>query len=153
MPLIRWQPLREIDELQQEMNRFFDVLVPKESIGNGEKSLLNFVPSAELIDTPTAVNLKLEVPGIDPKDIDIEVTADSVSIRGERKSEITTEEKGVTRTEFRYGEFNRVIPLPVRIKNTDVKATYKDGILSLALPKVEEEQNRVVKVAIAAGEG
>lgn len=152
MPLIRWQPLREIDELQQEMNRFFDVLVPKESISNGEKSLLNFVPSAELIDTPTAVNLKLEVPGIDPKDIDIEVTADSVSIRGERKSESTTEEKGVSRTEFRYGEFHRVIPLPVRIKNTDVKATYKDGILTLALPKVEEEQNRVVKVAIAAGE-
>jgi len=149
MPLIRWQPLREIDELQQEMNRFFDVLVPKESIGNGERSLLNFVPSAELIDTPEAVNLKLEVPGIDPKDIDIEVTADSVSIRGERKSESTIEEKGVTRTEFRYGEFHRVIPLPVRIKNTDVKATYKDGILSLALPKVEEEQNRVVKVAIA----
>ena len=152
MPLIRWQPLREIDELQQEMNRFFDVLVPKESIGNGERSLLNFVPSAELIDTPEAVNLKLEVQGIDPKDIDIEVTADSVSIRGERKSESTIEEKGVTRTEFRYGEFHRVIPLPVRIKNTDVKATYKDGILSLALPKVEEEQNRVVKVAIAAGE-
>jgi HSP20 family protein len=149
MPLIRWQPLREIDELQQEMNRFFDVLVPKESIGNGERSLLNFVPSAELIDTPEAVNLKLEVQGIDPKDIDIEVTADSVSIRGERKSESTIEEKGVTRTEFRYGEFHRVIPLPVRIKNTDVKATYKDGILSLALPKVEEEQNRVVKVAIA----
>jgi len=152
MPLIRWQPLREIDELQQEMNRFFDVLVPKESIGKGERSLLNFVPSAELIDTPEAVNLKLEVPGIDPKDIDIEVTADSVSIRGERKSESTIEEKGVTRTEFRYGEFHRVIPLPVRIKNTDVKATYKDGILTLALPKVEEEQNRVVKVAIAAGE-
>ena len=149
MPLIRWQPLREIDELQQEMNRFFDVLVPKESIGNGERSLLNFVPSAELIDTPEAVNLKLEVPGIDPKDIDIEVTPDSVSIRGERKSESMIEEKGVTRTEFRYGEFHRVIPLPVRIKNTDVKATYKDGILTLALPKVEEEQNRVVKVAIA----
>ena len=149
MPLIRWQPLREIDEIQQEMNRFFDVLVPKESIGNGERSLLNFVPSAELIDTPEAVNLKLEVPGIDPKDIDIEVTADSVSIRGERKIESMIEEKGVTRTEFRYGEFHRVIPLPVRIKNTDVKATYKDGILTLALPKVEEEQNRVVKVAIA----
>ena len=72
-----------------------------------------------------------------------------VSIRGERKSESKTEEKGMTRTEFRYGEFHRVIPLPVHINNTDVKATYKDGILSLALPKVEEEQNRVVKVAIA----
>jgi HSP20 family protein len=153
MPLIRFQPLREIDELQREMNRFFDVLMPKESTANGEKAGWNFVPSAELIDTPEAVNLKLEVPGIDPKDIDIEVTADSVSIRGERKSESKTEEKGITRTEFRYGEFHRVIPLPVHIKNTDVKATYKDGILTLDLPKVVEEQNRVVKVAISAGEG
>ena len=153
MSLIRWQPFREIDELQREMNRFFDVLMPKESIDNGEKALWNFVPSAELIDTPEAVSLKLEVPGIDPKDIDIEVTADSVSIRGERKSESKTEEKGVTRTEFRYGEFHRVIPLSVHVKNTDVKATYKDGILTLDLPKVEEEQNRVVKVAITSGEG
>ena len=74
MSLIRWQPFREIDELQREMNRFFDVLMPKESIDNGEKAGWNFVPSAELIDTPEAVNLKLEVPGIDPKDIEIEPT-------------------------------------------------------------------------------
>jgi HSP20 family protein len=153
MALIRWQPFREVDELQREMNRFFDVLIPRESIANGEKTLGRFVPSAELIDTPEAVNLKLEIPGIDPNKIDIEVTADSVSIRGERKSENKTEEKGVTRTEFRYGEFYRVIPLPVQVKNTHVKATYKDGILFLDLPKVAEEQNRVVKVAITAGEG
>jgi HSP20 family protein len=153
MALIRLQPFREIDELQREMNRFFDVLIPKDSIVNGEKDLGHFVPSAELIDTPEAVNLKLEIPGIDPQNIDVQVTADSVSIRGERKSESKTEEKGLTRTEFRYGEFYRVIPLPVHVKNTEVKATYKDGILSLDLPKVAQEQNRVVKVAIAAGEG
>jgi HSP20 family protein len=72
MSLIRWQPFREIDELQREMNRFFDVLMPKESIDNGEKAGWNFVPSAELIDTPVVVNLKLEVPGIDPSTINVE---------------------------------------------------------------------------------
>jgi HSP20 family protein len=146
MSLIRWQPFREIDDLQREMNRFFDTLMPRSLAGDGEKGLWNFVPAAELVDNPEALNIKLEVPGIDPKDIDIEVTADSVSIRGERKSETKTEEKGVTRTEFRYGQFHRVIPLPVRVNNTNVKADYKDGILTLDLPKVEEEQNRVVKV-------
>lgn len=83
---------------------------------------------------------------MDAKDLDIQVTADAVSVSGERKSESKSESNGIKRTEFRYGKFQRVIPLPVRIQNTDVKAEYKDGILHLTLPKAEEEKNRVVKV-------
>ncbi|MGB6170002.1 MAG: Hsp20 family protein, partial [Geitlerinemataceae cyanobacterium] len=56
------------------------------------------------------------------------------------------EENGMTRTEFRYGKFQRVIPLPARIENTQVKAEYKDGVLKMSLPKAEEEKNKVVKV-------
>ena len=67
-------------------------------------------------------------------------------IAGERKSETKTEENGRTQTEFRYGKFSRVIPLPVKIQNTNVTAEYKDGILNLTLPKAEEEKNKVVKV-------
>jgi HSP20 family protein len=85
---------------------------------------------------------------MEAKDIDIQVTAEAVAISGERKSEIKTEEKGMTRTEFRYGKFRRVIPLPVRIQNTNVSADYKDGILTLTLPKAEEEKNKVVKVSL-----
>jgi HSP20 family protein len=76
----------------------------------------------------------------------IQVTEKAVAISGERKSETKTEDKGRTRTEFHYGKFQRVIPLPVKIQNTDVKAEYKDGILNLILPKKEEEKNKVVKV-------
>ncbi len=148
MALIRWQPFQEVNELQREMNRFFDTLMPRTVADDSEKNLWNFVPAAELVDTPEAIHIKLEVPGIDPNNIDIEVTAEAVSIRGERKSENKTEEKGVTRTEFRYGQFHRVIPLPVRINNTNAKADYKDGILTLDLPKVEEEKNRVVKLNV-----
>jgi len=99
-----------------------------------------------MTETADAIHLKLEVPGMEAKDINIEATADSVSISGERKSETKTEEGGVTRTEFRYGSFRRIIPLSSRIQNTDIKAEYKDGILTLALPKAEEEKNKVVKV-------
>ena len=146
MTLMRWEPFREIDTLQREMNRLFDSFggeTSPEQIARG-----SFVPPAEIRETPDAIHLKLEVPGIDAKDIDIQASAEAISIGGERKSETKTEEKGMTRSEFRYGKFRRVIPLPVRIQNTSVTAEYKDGILTLTLPKAEEEKNRVVKVSL-----
>jgi HSP20 family protein len=129
------------------MNRLFDRLVPTD-VGNGEKMGLSFIPAAEITETPEAVQLKLEIPGMEAKDLNVEVTADSLTINGERKSEIKTEEEGFTRTEFRYGKFHRVIPLPVQVDNNNVAAEYKDGILNLTLPKAEEEKNKVVKVSI-----
>ncbi|PMB17552.1 Hsp20/alpha crystallin family protein [Fischerella thermalis] len=143
MALVRWEPFREIDTLQRQMNRLFDELMPTaRETANG----ITFVPPAEMEETPDAIHLKLEVPGMDAKDLDVQVSADSVSIMGERKSETKTEEKGMTRTEFRYGKFQRMIPLPARVQNTNVQAEYKDGILKLTLPKAEEEKNKVVKV-------
>ncbi len=147
MALIRWEPFREVESLQKEMNRLFDRLVPTD-VGDGEKMGLSFIPAAEMTETPEAVQLKLEIPGMEAKDLNVEVTADSLTINGERKSEIKTEEEGFTRTEFRYGKFHRVIPLPVRVDNNNVTAEYKDGILNLTLPKAEEEKNKVVKVSI-----
>lgn len=145
MALIRWQPLREMDALRHEMNRLFDDFGMPTSRQNGD---LMFVPAAEIDETEEAVNLRLEIPGIEAKDLDIQVTAEAVSISGERRSESRTEEKGVTRSEFRYGSFQRTIPLPARINNQDVKADYKDGILTLSLPKAEEEKHKVVKVTL-----
>ena len=147
MALIRWEPFREVESLQKEMNRLLDRIVPTD-VGNGEKVGLSFIPAAEMTETPEAVQLKLEIPGMEAKDLNLEVTADSLTINGERKSEIKTEEEGFTRTEFRYGKFHRVIPLPVRVDNNNVTAEYKDGILNLTLPKAEEEKNKVVKVSI-----
>jgi HSP20 family protein len=142
MAIIRWDPFREMNALRQEMNRLFDDALVPTSRENG----LSFMPAAELEEADEAVLLKLEIPGIESKDLDIQVTAESVSITGERKSEMKTEERGLTRTEFRYGKFQRVIPLPVRINNQEVKADYKDGILHLTLPKAVEERNKIVKV-------
>lgn len=95
-----------------------------------------------------AVYLKLEVPGIDAKNLDVQVTAEAVSISGQRQAETKTDQKGVTRSEFRYGKFQRVIPLPARIQNDKVEADYQDGILMLTLPKAEAEKTKVVKVNI-----
>lgn len=107
---------------------------------------LSKVPAAEIQETEDAIHLKIELPGIEAKDLDVQVTENAVYISGERKSETKTEEKGVTRSEFHYGKFQRVIPLSARIQNTKVTVDYKDGILNLILPKTEQEKNKVVKV-------
>jgi len=145
MALIRWEPFREVDSLQRDMNRLFDSLM---RTGDGETSSMTFVPAAEIEETPETVHLKLEIPGMEAKDLDVQVTAEAVAVSGERKSETKTEEKGMTRSEFRYGSFRRVIPLPTRIKNDEVQAEYKNGVLDLTLPKAEAEKNKVVKVNI-----
>ncbi|MBE9190801.1 Hsp20/alpha crystallin family protein [Gloeocapsopsis crepidinum LEGE 06123] len=145
MALIRWEPFREVDSLQRDMNRLFDSLM---RTGDGETSSMAFVPAAEIEETPETVHLKLEIPGMEAKDLDVQVTAEAVAVSGERKSETKTEEKGMTRSEFRYGSFRRVIPLPTRIKNDEVQAEYKNGVLDLTLPKAEAEKNKVVKVNI-----
>ncbi|MEH2364969.1 Hsp20/alpha crystallin family protein [Nostoc sp.] len=143
MTLVRWNPWREIDTLQHQINSLFeDTRVPS---GLFDKALSK-VPAAEIQETENAIHLKLELPGIEAKDLDVQVTENAVYVSGERKSETKTEEKGVTRSEFHYGKFQRVIPLSARIKNTDVTADYKDGILNLILPKTEQEKNKVVKV-------
>lgn len=143
MALVRWNPWREANTLQRQINRLFDeTLVPA---AVWERGLIR-VPAAEMEDTPDAIHLKLELPGMEAKDLDVQVTENAVYISGERKSETKTEENGVTRSEFHYGKFQRVIPLPARIQNTNVTAEHKDGILNLTLPKAEEEKNKVVKV-------
>jgi len=144
MALVRYNPWHEMNSLQRQLNHLFDDALTPENWGDFGN--LSKVPAAELTETDDAVHLKLEVPGMEAKDLDVQVMVDRVAIAGERKSETKTEENGKTRSEFRYGKFSRVIPLPVRIQNTNVTADYKDGILNLTLPKAEEEKNKVVKV-------
>ncbi|WP_427159602.1 Hsp20/alpha crystallin family protein [Aliinostoc sp. HNIBRCY26] len=154
MALIRWEPFRdierlepfrEIDTLQRQMNRLFERLMPTDG---AERMGFAFIPAAEIEEKEDAIHLKLEVPGLESKDITVEATPDAIVISGERKSETTTEEGGVTRSEFRYGRFQREIPLPCQIQNEKVQAEYKNGILRLTLPKAESERQKVVKVNV-----
>ena len=141
----RWEPFGEFDTLRKEMDKLFDQfrLGWKEE-GNG----FGFVPSAEIDETDTEIHLKLEVPGMEADDLDIEVTDDAVAIKGERKSETKTEEKGGFRSEFHYGKFERLIPMPARIAKDQVDAEYKAGVLRLTIPKSQEETTEAVKVKV-----
>ncbi|MCC5610944.1 Hsp20/alpha crystallin family protein [Nostoc sp. CHAB 5834] len=139
----RYNPWQELNTLERHINGLLgDTRVPSARL---EKGFIK-VPAAELQETDDAIHLKLELPGLEAKDLDIQVTQDAVHISGERKSQTKTENNGTTRSEFYYGKFQRVIPLSARIQNTNVTADYKDGILNLTLPKSEQEKNKVVKV-------
>ncbi|MBD2682488.1 MULTISPECIES: Hsp20/alpha crystallin family protein [Nostoc] len=141
--LVRYSPWQELNALERHLNGLLgDTKVPSARF---EKAFIR-VPAVELQETKDAIHLKLELPGISAKDLDVQVTEDAVHISGERKSETKTEEKGTTKSEFYYGKFQRVIPLSTRVQNTNVTAEYKDGILNLTLPKTEQEKNKVVKV-------
>lgn len=145
MALIRWQPFREMDSLQREMNRLFESLSSKTQSEEGRV----YIPPAEMEETPEAIDLKLEVPGMDAKDINIQVSAEAVSISGERKSVSRTNAEGQKCSEFSYGSFRRLISLPTRVQNTNVSAEYKEGILHLTLPKDEAEKTKVIKVNLS----
>ena len=146
MTLIRWQPFSEMNSLQRDMNRLFEALAPAEET----RQQMSFMPLAEMEETEDAIHLRVEIPGMDADNLDVQVTKEAVMISGERQTKSKSEKNGMTRSEFRYGKFSRTIPLSTRIDNNSVKGDYQDGILSLELPKQKEEENRVTKVKLGS---
>ena len=141
MALIRWQPFREIETLRHQFDQLFDELA-----GGNRESEMTWMPLVELQDADANLILRAQIPGIEAKDLDVHFTRDAVSIAGEHRYQNKAEEKGFFRSEFRYGKFQRLVPLPVHVQNDRVQAEFKNGILTLTLPKVEQAQRRVVKI-------
>jgi HSP20 family protein len=138
------QPFTEIETIRQQLDKAFDQLATTRD--NSEAA---WMPALELVDAGDNFVLKAQLPGIDPKDVDVQVTREAISISGERRCENTDEKPGCVRSEFRYGKFHRVLSLPAPIQNGSVEAECKDGILTLTLPKVTEARNKVVKINLA----
>jgi HSP20 family protein len=139
-----WQPFTSIETIRQQLDKVFDQLATTR-----DNSEATWMPALEVADAGDNFVLKAQLPGIDPKDIDVQVTPEAISISGERRYENTEEKSGYVRSEFRYGKFHRMLPLPAPIQNDSVQAECKDGILTLTLPKVTEARNKVVKINLA----
>jgi HSP20 family protein len=128
------------------MRRQFDQLFAEMTQPVDQQAQPTWRPAIELQDEGNNVVVRAQLPGMEAKDLNVEVTKEAISITGERRHEQKTEDKGFFKSEFRYGQFHRVVPLPVAVQNDKVQAEYKDGVLTLTLPKVEAVRNRVVKV-------
>jgi HSP20 family protein len=128
------------------MRRQFDQLFADMIQPTDQQAQPTWRPAIELQNEGDNVVVRAQLPGMEAKDLNVEVTKEAVLITGERRHEQKTEDNGMFKSEFRYGQFRRVVPLPVAVQNDKVQAEYKDGVLTLTLPKVEEVRNRVVKV-------
>ena len=144
--LIIWKN-QEFNKLRKDVDRMFDRLWGEFGLSSFARTAGGF-PKFDLVETEKNLIVKVEVPGIDPDNIDIAITENSVRIKGELKQDTISNKEGFVSTERRYGSFSRTLQLPCRIRVDKVKAAYKKGILNIIMPKYEQERSRVVKVEI-----
>ena len=131
-------------DLRREMEGLFNQAYGEEGAGGW---LAGFVPEIDVAETDNAYEIKAELPGMKPEDIEVELHGDVLTIAGERKEEEETKNKKLHRTERRYGAFRRTITLPEAGDAAKVTAEYEDGILAVAVPKTPENRPKKVKVA------
>jgi HSP20 family protein len=147
--ITRWDPSREFSTLQDRLNRLF-----RESYGpeGREESLTTstFAPPVDVYEDEHNVSLKIEVPGIDEKDIDVRIENNVLTVHGERKFEKEEKEENFRRVERRYGSFTRTFTLPSTVDAEKVSANYDKGILKIELPKKAEAKPKQIKVNVGS---
>src|SRR5246127_34001 len=147
--ITRWDPFREFSTLQDRMNRLF-----RESYGPAgrEESLTTsrFAPPVDVYEDEHNVTLKIEVPGIDEKDIDVRIENNVLTVHGERKFEKEEKEENFRRVERHYGGFTRTFTLPTTVDAEKVTANYDKGVLKIALPKKAEAKPKQIKISVGS---
>lgn len=148
--LTRWNPYRELNALQNSMNRLFDA-----QFGGRDESLTSgaFVPAVDVYEDEHSVQLKLEVPGVAEKDLDIRVENNTLTVSGERKFEKEEKEENFHRIERRYGSFTRSFTLPNTVSTEDVQADCENGVLKIRLAKRAEAKPKQIKVNVGGQKG
>ena len=145
--LTRWDPFRELSVLQDRMNRLFQDFAPR---GEQELTAGNFVPPVDIYEDEQNVTLKVEVPGLDPKDVDVRVENNTLTIKGERKFEKEEKEENYRRVERQYGSFTRTFTLPTTVDAEKVSADYDKGVLKIKLAKKAEAKPKQIKVNVGS---
>lgn len=141
----RWiDPFDLVTDLQDDMNRLFSSSLRRSPPG----SVGEFLPSLEVKEDENQFLLHLDIPGMERKDLDISVTGNTLTVKGERKEEENKKGKGYFYSERRYGSFHRSVELPTEVDADKVAANYKDGVLELVLPKSEKAKPKQIKVDV-----
>ena len=142
-----WDPLDEVATLRRSMERMLEgAAAPRRTTTAHNGNGLVWRPSVEMFETDGEVIVRAELPNIDPEKVDVTVTHDAITLKGETKSEAEDKGRNYYRRELRYGAFTRTLPLATEVKNADAKATYKDGVLEVRIPKSERMKPASVKV-------
>lgn len=152
MTLVKWSPLKEFENMRRDMERVFENTlepfsrrsrwVPKIS-GHGVA-----VPKVDMYDRKNEIVVKAELPGVKKDDVDVTITTESLTIKGETKREQEVKEDDYYCSECSHGSFLRTIPLPAEVNDAKAKAVFKNGVLEITLPKLEAAKAREVKLNV-----
>lgn len=148
MTLIRWSPVRnrELATVQDEVNRLFDSFF-SHTPQRGDYNAV-FTPAVDIEENTDGYMIRMDLPGVSQKDVKVSLTGDLLTIRGERKQESQTERGTFHRIERVYGSFERSFTLGTPVRNDQVKAQVKDGVLEVRVPKAEEAKVRDIEVQV-----
>lgn len=141
MAIVRWDPFRELTALQSEVNRLFS-----RASGGDVAERQSWIPSVDVVETKDAITLKAELPGMDPKDISLEVEDNVLTVSGERHFQEEVEEDTYYRIERRYGSFSRSLALPRGADPERIQAEYENGVLGVIVPKLEAVKPKRISV-------
>ena len=148
MVVTRWDPFRELSSLQNRVNSLFQDYGRS---GQDELTTGSFVPAVDVYEDEHKVTLKLEIPGVNQEDVDVQLENNTLTVRGERKFEKEEKEENFHRIERRYGSFVRSFTLPNTIDTENVQASYENGVLKIELSKRAEAKPKQIKVNITGG--
>lgn len=145
--LNRWEPFHGTASLQQHLNRFFGNTLQRSV---EESNLTTWAPAVDIHETEQELVVKADLPDIDPKNLDIRVENNLLTIRGERKFEKKATEDSYLRVERAYGTLSRSFSLANTVNSEAIRADYRDGVLTLIIPKREEAKPKQIKVNVGA---
>jgi HSP20 family protein len=148
MAIVRWEPAREVDSLQTEVNRVFDAF-----FGQGTGPSRRWVPAMDLVETEDHLVLKADLPGLSRDDVEIEIKDGVLTVSGERGADDEEKSEGYFRVERSFGRFSRSLTLPKGVEADSVEADFDDGVLEVRIPKPEERKPHRVEIAGASVEG
>ncbi len=144
MSMQRWEPAREMMSLRNAMDRLFEESYVRPSswwLEEGEEA-----PALDMYQTENEVIIKASLPGFKPDEVDISVSGDTLTIKGEHKEEKETKEKDYFYQELSYGSFSRSVTIPMDVKSDKAEANFENGILTLTLPKAVETKPKQIKI-------
>ena len=149
MALVRWDPVREIDSLQGEMNRLFSTFfdTPTSRDGNGTTTR-RWIPAMDIVEAGEHFVLKADLPGLTERDVNIELENNVLTVSGERKTEHEEKHEGYFRLERSAGAFSRSLTLPDGIAPDAIAATFDNGVLEVRIPKPVQAQPRKVQIGV-----
>jgi HSP20 family protein len=149
MAIVRFDPVRDIMSLQERMNRLFSESY-RGPAGEEDWALGGtWAPAVDIYEQESNIEIKAELPGVDPKDVDIRLENNVLTIKGERKLDNEVKKENYHRVERSYGVFTRSFTLPSVVDPTAIKADFKDGMLRITLPKREESKPKQIQINVA----